>query len=157
MHLALLKAAQSVLNHHAEPFGRWAYNLMKRTTKGGYKKALNALARRLALALFYVHTKGERFSYDKYTLVDIPNVPDLALAEMGIDTRFVRKLQALGFTTSLEVVAAYKTTLAAEKGIGEKCLNAIQQWINVVQVCSSRDGLSDAKNAKPLSRKPENS
>jgi len=156
MHLALLKSAQNVINHHNEPFGRWAYNLMKRTTKGGYKKAVNALARRLAMALFYVHAKGERFSYEKYTLVDIPNVPDMALEEMGLDTRFVRKLQALGFTTSREVVAAYKTTLAAEKGIGNKCLNAILHWINVVQVCSLRDESSDAKNAKHSSPKLAN-
>ncbi len=155
MHVALLHAAQNLLNHHTEPFGRWAYNLMKRTTKGGYKKAVNALARRLARALFYVHAKGERFSYAQYTLVDIPTVPDMPLDEMGLDTRFVRKLQLLGLTTSREVVAAYKTTLAAEKGIGEKCLKAILQWINVVQVCSLPDGLSGEKSAKPSCQKPE--
>jgi hypothetical protein len=119
-----------------EPIGKWAFNLSRRHSHGGWKKGVNAASRRLSHALYYVHLKGEAFSYKGYHMLDLPNVPHLPIADMGFNPRIVTILTKFGYTHSTDVVSAYYADLAAQKGVGEKCLQAIRHWINIMTSAS---------------------
>lgn len=125
---ALVTAAGNLINRKAEPFGQWGYRLMKSHAKGGYRKAQGAVARRIAVALYHVQRTATPFSIELYRFHVQPELPDVPLEQMNLG-RFENAMRARGLLTSRAVAKAYYTDLAAEKGIGEKCLKAIQSWI----------------------------
>lgn len=137
---ALKQAATSLINRHNEPFGQWGWNIVKRNSKrGGFKRGTNAVARRLALGLWYVHRKCEPFSYAQYGVMQEIHYPEVTLDAMGISPRLQKKLHRMGFTTSTLLVAAYQQDLASTKGIGEKCLNEIHSWMERMKACSLKE------------------
>ncbi|HQM51013.1 MAG TPA: IS110 family transposase [Candidatus Hydrogenedentes bacterium] len=129
LHHALMQAAGQLIQKRNEPFGRWGYKLMRSHPKGGFRKACGAVARRLATSLYHVQRTGESFSYDKYNFWRVPDVPSIPIQDMGLG-RFTKILSSLELHTSNQVVNAYMTTLASEKGVGEKCLASIKQWLS---------------------------
>lgn len=145
---ALRMAGSLLIARRNEPIGQWGYNYSKRHKQGGWKKACAAVARRLAIALYYVHLKNDPFTYDKYAFWRQKDVPDVALSEMGLG-RFESVLTRMGFEGSKQLVDAYYTTLPSERGIGEKCLNQIHQWIKQ----HAKDSTSAAESSAVRSRK----
>lgn len=137
LHKALTLAAGSLIGRKKEPFGQWGYRLMKSKAKGGYRKACGAVARRLCVALYHVHRTGEQFSYDKYNFWRHTEVKEVPLSEMQLG-RFEPLLRRLGCETSTDVANKYFSDLAAEKGVGEKCLEVIRTWIQDNALVSAR-------------------
>lgn len=70
LHKQLCMCASVLIKNHNEMFGKWSYNLYCQT--GRWKKATNAVARKLAIALYYMQSNGQSFSYEKYNLVRDP-------------------------------------------------------------------------------------
>ena len=56
LHKALCMCASILIKNHTEMFGRWGYNLYCQT--GRWKKASNAVARKLAVVLYYIQSSG---------------------------------------------------------------------------------------------------
>lgn len=125
----LLQAASALIQKRSEPFGTWGYRIYSVNRKGGWKKACCAVARRLSVALYWVHRRCEPFSYEKYNFYKTIQVPTVSLKEMNLGIFVERRLKKLHLETSDEVVQAYLTDLPREKGIGEKCLKTIKNWI----------------------------
>jgi len=154
LHTALLQAAQGLMIRRNEPIGRWGFNLSKHQAKGGWKKSVNAVARRLATALYYVHSKAENFDYSQYKFTDLPAVPFMRIQEMALPTRTMNLLMKLGYTDSVSLIAAYYADLSLQKGVGQSCLNQIKNWISIYTSASKLKGKSLAdQNDKSLPNK----
>jgi transposase len=147
----LVKSASSLIQHKREAFGMWGYRLYSINRKGGWKKACCAVARRLAVALYYVHKRCEPFSYEKYQFWKATEVPDVPIEQMNLGSFVQSKLTKLGLTTSKVIVEAYMHDLPMEKGVGEKCLKSIQQWIQQNKSVSGLQARSSAEKHR-LSR-----
>jgi len=129
LHHALIQAAQGLLHRCNDPFGKWARAITARHRKGGYQKALGALARRLAMSLFYVHSKLEPFSYEKYALVEsIHSYPNVPVSEVGLHQAAERILEAEGITTTHELLDRFFRDLGKIPGIGKTTLERIETW-----------------------------
>jgi hypothetical protein len=127
LHYSLLRAAGTCINRDNEPFGQWGYSILART--GKWKKAAGAVARRISQALYYVHKKGEPFTYDGYNFYKI-KVPKILVSDMGLSARVTRILVNAGFSDSSEVCDAYKRgTLRKIRGFGEKAYCELHEWI----------------------------
>jgi len=125
----LSRVAGSCVNRHSEPFGQWGYAISKKHAKGGYRKACGAVARRIALSLYFVHKQNVPFTYDKYNFYKI-DVPDVGLGDMGLSKRLVNLLASNGFTDSKRIVLSYTLGAIHEiKGLGRLSALEINQWI----------------------------
>ena len=80
LHSALCTSASIIIGNHSEFFGRWGYRIYQQT--GKWKKATNAVARRLSTALYYMNLNAEPFSYDNYLLTSEISVLDLPLDDL---------------------------------------------------------------------------
>lgn len=60
LHKALVSCGDRLIRNHSEMFGRWGYNLYNQT--GKWKKAANAVARKLVIAMYYMMLTGHPFS-----------------------------------------------------------------------------------------------
>mgnify|MGYP002860723410 CR=1 FL=1 len=133
LHSALTVAASNLINRHSEPIGRWGYKLYLQT--GRWKKATNAVARRLAVSMYQVQLRGEVFSYDKYNLIKQANVIDMPMEDLvrlkPEFNRYVRILKENGIETTSQMVQAYETfTLTKMKGLGKKFYSLVQDFID---------------------------
>jgi hypothetical protein len=152
LHKAFIQAGGALISRRREPIGRWGYRMMKSRAKGGYKKACGAVARRLATSCYHVHRTGEPFTYESYNFWRSKEVPVISLTAMQLG-RFEPVLRRMGYETSKELCDAYFTTLASEKGIGEKCLETIRLWIaDNCTVSTSGAPSSDARVRKSATR-----
>jgi len=129
LHTALMQAAGSLITRNKESIGRWGYQIWKRKKKGGFKTACGAVARRLAIAMWHVHSKCEPFSYQGYNFWRQPSLPDVSLSEMGLSPYVFRKFQELGLVTSQRVVDAFNSSLASTPGVGQQCLLEVSLWL----------------------------
>ena len=109
LHNKLASAGDRLIRSHSELFGKWGYNLYSQT--GKWKKAANAVARKLAVSLYYMMKTGQPFSYEKYSLVKnigTFNIPIDELPSLNHDfKRYVRILKEHGIQTTDDMVAAY--------------------------------------------------
>jgi len=129
LHFQLSEIAGSCINRHSEPFGQWGYAISKKHAKGGYKKASGAVARRIAVSLYFVHKQNVPFSYDKYNFykIDVPNVP---LCDMGFSKRLENLLSSTGLADSKAIAQSYIIGKIYEiKGLGKKSATEINAWI----------------------------
>ena len=55
------------MRNRNELFGRWGYQMYLRN--GRWKKAANAVARKLAISMYYIMKYRVPFSYEKYNLL----------------------------------------------------------------------------------------
>jgi hypothetical protein len=128
IHRQLVLSAGTCINHHKEPFGIWGYQLYKKHAKGGYKKACGAVARRLSVALYYIHLRNEPFSYEKYKFFKT-DVPEVKADEMGLSQRVVNRLKENGLTDSKEVVNMLVSgQLFKLGGFGKQAVREINKW-----------------------------
>ena len=132
LHSALCMAASVLIKNHKELFGQWGYNIYKHT--GRWKKATNAVARKLACALYAMNLKAEAFSYDNYTLIQDSIVIDIPLEDLVIINpdykRYVRILKANGISTTADMVDQYYACkLKSYRGLGKKFYGLIRDFI----------------------------
>jgi len=125
--------ASILIKNHNEMFGKWGYNLYCQT--GRWKKATNAVARKLAIALYYMQSNGQSFSYEKYNLVRdvvVVNVTIDKLAEMNHDFyRYVKPLVGSGIYNTTDLVHRYYSCeLRQIKGLGKKFFGLIKDFID---------------------------
>ena len=133
LHSALTMAASNLINKHSEVIGRWGYRLYLQT--GRWKKATNAVARRLAVSMYQVQLRGEEFSYDKYNLIKQVTVIDMPVENLVMlkpeFNRYIRILKENGIETTSQMVRAYETfTLTKMKGLGKKFYSLVQDFID---------------------------
>ena len=104
--------------------------MQKKHSKGGYKKACGAVARRIAVALYFVHKRNTPFSYEKYNFYK-QDVPEILIEDMGLSNRLTKILQANALTDSKKITETYITgQLYDIKGFGSKAALEIQTWID---------------------------
>ena len=133
LHHALTSAADRMIRRHNEMFGRWGYLLFQQT--GKWKKATNAVARKLAVALYYMMLTGQPFSYEKYNLVKSMNVLDIPVAmlpKLNPDfKRYVHILEEKEIMTTSDLATAYLSCeLGSVKGLGRKFFITIKDFLS---------------------------
>lgn len=131
LHGALRQAARSMLTSRpAIKFSQWTRAYMGRTTKGGKGKAISALARKIAKAMYYCHLRCEPFDDSKYGALLSESSYELCPTEdMGLPTRVTKVLIGHGLKTSRQVVDAYFSDLGRRPGCGKATVEAVGQWI----------------------------
>jgi len=132
LHEALTRAANVVMKANNEPFGRWGNRLAKES--GRWKKAVNAVARKICISLFYMQKNQESFSYDKYNLSKPPAVIDIAFEELAkvepSFNRFVKILTSNGYSKTQELVNAYyQNKLVNVAGLGQRFFSLLKDFI----------------------------
>ena len=132
LHKQLCMCASILIKNHNEMFGKWGYNLYCQT--GRWKKATNAVARKLAVALYYMQSNGQMFSYEKYNLIKDTVVIDITidkLAELDHDfNRYVRPLKLANITTTNDLIHRYYSCeLRHVKGLGKKFFGLMKDFI----------------------------
>ena len=133
LHKALNMSAHRLIHRHNEMFGIWGYNLQQQT--GKKKKAANAVARKLAVAMFYMMKTGTEFTYDNYHSIrnidvfDIP-VEDLVLINQDFK-RYIRILKENGINTTVDLATAYITcSLGSCQGLGKKFYGLLKDFLD---------------------------
>lgn len=129
LHQALLQAGLRLVSKHGEPFGEWGYAIARRSEKGGMKRGAAAVARRLGCALWHVHRTACEFSYEKYKILETPEVPAVELEFMGITIAEAKLLRAAGYGTSAAVAEGWYRGINRVKGVGPKCLEKLRNWL----------------------------
>lgn len=130
LHHVLKMCAAKQLHIQKSTLGAWGRLIKARQKHAGYGRAINAMARRLAIFLWHVHRTGTMFDITKYNYYLAPKVIVVSIQEMELQPRFTKLLLALGLTTSQEVADAMMSNLPQQKGIGLTCLNQIKTWIS---------------------------
>lgn len=132
LHKSLCMCASILIKNHNEMFGKWGYNLYCQS--GRWKKATNAVARKLAIALYYMQSSGQPFSYDKYNLIKdavIVNIPIDRLAELNHDfLRYIRPLKGVNILSTADLIHKYYSCeLKSVRGLGKKFFSLIKDFI----------------------------
>ena len=67
LHAILVSSADRIIRAHTEVFGRWGYLMAK--SSGKWKKATNAVGRKICTAMYHMMMSGTEFSYDNYKIM----------------------------------------------------------------------------------------
>jgi len=132
LHSALCVAASNLVRRHNEPFGRWGYNIA--VNSGRWKKGISAVARKLAVSLYFMSLRGEEFSYEKYRMMTEPDVIDISIEELANKEpafkRYVRILISGNIHTTKQLVHSYYLCdLTNIKGLGKKFYGLLKEYI----------------------------
>lgn len=132
LHSFLVQAASILMKNHNELFGRWGYMMYLQT--GSWKKATNAVARKLSIALYHMQLYGTSFSYEKYTMLKEIVVIDMPVDKLVLINpefkRYMRLLSENGIHTTSELAASYFTfELSKIRGIGKKCMALVKDFV----------------------------
>jgi hypothetical protein len=133
LHSTLCMAASNLVRRHNEPFGRWGYNIALKS--GRWKKGISAVARKLAVSLYFMSLRGEEFSYEKYKIMTEPDVIEISierLAELDPDyKRYVRILFSNNILDTKTLVHEYYLcNLNNIKGLGKKFYGQLTEFTN---------------------------
>lgn len=133
IHSALCQAASNLMRLHSEPFGRFGYNIAMQT--GVWKKGVSALARKLAVAMYFMSLHREMFSYEKYKLVSDPDVINMSIEELAAINpafrRYIRYLINSGITDTKILAHQYAICgLPSIKGLGKNFFALVKDFIN---------------------------
>ena len=133
LHKALNMSAHRLIYRHNEMFGIWGYNLQQQT--GKKKKAANAVARKLSVALYYMMKTGTEFTYDSYHAIrsiDVFNIPVEELVLINHDfKRYIRILKEHGIHTTIDLATAYITcSLGSYRGLGRKFFGLLKDFLD---------------------------
>lgn len=130
VHHVLKTVSAHMIHQTREPLGVWGKAIAKRTAKGGMGRAVNAVARRLAIFLWHAHMHGSKFDYARYRFHEVPQVEDMPVGRMNLTPRVLAALRELQLARSQEVVNAMDSVLLNKKGFGAACLKELRQWVN---------------------------
>lgn len=121
LHSILVSSEDRIIRSHSEAFDRWGYLMAK--SSGKWKKATNAVGRKLNTALYHMMLTGSEFSYENYSLIndaveiDIP-VADLPSIKPDFK-RYVKVLHENGILTTSDLVTSYLScSLGSVRGLG---------------------------------------
>ena len=133
LHKALNMSAHRLIYRHNEMFGIWGYNLQQQT--GKKKKAANAVARKLSVAMYYMMKTGTEFSYDHYHSIRNIDVFDIPVEELVIINpdfkRYIRILKENNINTTVDLATAYITcSLGAFRGLGKKFFGLLKDFLD---------------------------
>ena len=133
VHDSLCSAANRLIRHHNEMFGKWGYDKIKNGTSRN--KARNAVARKLAVSMYYMLLKGENFSYENYTIADqyvilqIP-VEDLVLINEKF-RRYIHILRENEIKDTRElIIEYYRCSLNSIRGLGRTFFQLLKDFID---------------------------
>ncbi len=133
LHKALNMSAHRLIHQHNEMFGIWGYNLQQQT--GKKKKAANAVARKLSVAMYYMMKTGTEFTYDNYHSIrniDVFNIPveDLVLINSDFK-RYIRILKEHQINTTVDLATAYiSCSLGSLNGLGKKFFSILKDFLD---------------------------
>lgn len=150
IHHLLKMVSAHLIRRHSERLGSWGYAIARRNQRGGTGRAVNAVARRLAIFLWQTHMHVTPFDYERYAFWKSPRVENVTLRQMSFSKRVHDKLHILGFRRSQEVADAIVGSLPQQKGIGAVCLREIKRWIE-------EHPLTDLQSGEPLGKGREKS
>ena len=131
LHTSLCMSASIIIGCRSEHFGRWGYRIYQQT--GKWKKATNAVARRLSTALYHMHLNAEPFSYEKYQLtreISVLNIPldDLVSLNSGF-RRYIPILKSIGIEDTKDLAHSYfACELRGCKGLGPKFYTLVKEF-----------------------------
>ena len=133
LHSILVSSADRIIRAHSEAFGRWGYLMAK--SSGKWKKATNAVGRKLCTALYYMWITRQEFSYEKYTLVKNAAIFDISVDELPMLNpdfkRYIRILHDNSIHTTADMVTAYLScSLGGMKGLGRKFFVTMQDFLS---------------------------
>lgn len=132
LHSSLCSAASNSMRIHSEPFGRFGYNIAMQT--GIWKKGVSALARKMCVAMYFMMLRGEKFSYEKYKLVTVPDVIDISIETLATLNpafrRYIRFLNQNDILTTKVLVYKYSMCqLPSIKGLGKNFFALVKDFI----------------------------
>ncbi len=132
LHAVLVTSADRIIRAHSEAFGRWGFLMAK--SGGKWKKATNAVGRKLCTAMYHMMMTGQPFSYDKYTIMQQATVSDISIDELPTLNsdfkRYIRILHDHDIHSTTDMITAYLTcTLGSIKGLGRKFFVTIQDYL----------------------------
>ena len=133
LHKALNMSAHRLIHRHNEMFGIWGYNLQQQT--GKKKKAANAVARKLSVAMYYMMKTGTEFSYEKYRSIRSIDVFDIPVEELVLINpdfkRYIRILKESNINTTVDLATAYVTcSLGSCRGLGKKFYGLLKDFLD---------------------------
>jgi transposase len=128
VHHVLVQCAQYVIRSNREQLGGWGRQIWLTGGPGAWQKAVGAVARRLANALYWVHRKAVAFDPSLYGLAPL-SYPHVELSAMRLPKRVEAILRGLDLTTSTAVVGAFNTNLRKEQGVGARTLKEVAGWM----------------------------
>lgn len=133
LHKALNMSAHRLIHRHNEMFGIWGYNLQQQT--GKKKKAANAVARKLSVAMYYMMKTGTEFSYDNYHSIRNIDVFDIPVEELVLINsdfkRYIRILKENNINTTVDLATAYITcSLSSCQGLGKKFFGILKDFLD---------------------------
>ena len=133
LHKALNMSAHRLIHRHNEMFGIWGYNLQQQT--GKKKKAANAVARKLSVAMYYMMKTGIEFTYDNYHSIrniDVFDIPVEDLVVINRDfKRYIRILKENNINTTVDLATAYITcSLGSCHGLGKKFFGLLKDFLD---------------------------
>ena len=132
LHFSLNMSAGVLLRNRSENFGVWGYNLYK--SSGKWKKASNAVARKLCVAMFYVNKLDVPFSYDQYRCYEKRQVMNIDLDELfrllPDMKKFKKPLINAGLTSTKQIVDEYyEGRLKDYRGLGKTFYTLLKDFI----------------------------
>ena len=132
LHTALVRSADRIIRSHSEGFGRWGYLLAR--SSGRWRKATNAVGRKINTALYYMLLTKQEFSYEKYTIVKdavIFDIPVDDLVQLNKDfKRYIQILKDNDINTTADLITAYLScSLANVRGLGRKFFLTLQDFL----------------------------
>lgn len=133
LHKALNMSAHRLIHRHNEMFGIWGYNLQQQT--GKKKKAANAVARKLSVAMYYMMKTGTEFTYDNYHSIRNIDVFDIPVDELVLINRdfrrYIRILKENDIYTTVDLATAYITcSLGSCHGLGKKFFGLLKDFLD---------------------------
>lgn len=131
LHKTLCSCADRLIRIHNEYFGQWGYRIYNNT--GKWKKASNAVARKLAVALYHMMITNKDFSYENYQIaskISSFDVPIEVLPEINHDfNRYIRILKEHDIHTTSDMVTAYLScSLGSYRGLGKKFFGLLRDF-----------------------------
>ena len=133
LHSILVNSADKVVRSHSEAFGRWGYLMAQ--SSGKWKKATNAVARKINTALYYMLLTKSEFSYENYSLVKDAVIFDIPVEELpslnGDFKRYIKPLRDSNINTTADMITAYLScNLGSIRGLGRKFFITLQDFLN---------------------------
>ena len=133
LHKTLCACGNRLLLHPTEMFGRWGKSMVKKGTSRS--RARNAVARKLAVALYYMMLYNKPFSYEKYDLPQEMILLDISIEEFTKMVpkfrRYIRILNEFEVFTTGELIRAYVTCRFDHvEGLGPKFFKIVRDFID---------------------------
>jgi cell division protein ZapA (FtsZ GTPase activity inhibitor) len=133
LHSAFCMSASNLMRRHTEPFGKFGYNIA--IQNGIWKKGVSALARKLATSMYYVSLRGEPFSYEKYKMINEPDVLNVSVETLVLlepsFKRYLRFLYQNDIKDTKTLVHKYFICeLPSIKGLGKNFFALVKDFIN---------------------------